>query len=144
MKLLAKKNTSKNENPEAVDTVEVATNQTAFGANEPIFEDATLPPSPEELVAAALKKPKKWWQQNTTWGLIGVGVFFLFLIGLAFLPAQQRQQLLHTAQPTPTPSAQTPEMQARLDEINQDLQNADPVKVDLPYPPITQNISLDK
>ncbi len=128
-----------------MDQPEELTNQTQFGEEEPFFESPTLPEAPVVKSDVAPPKPKKIWQQKS-FQLIGGGVIiFLFLLTalVASQPRQRIRQILqNTTQPSPLPQASA--FEVRVQKVKADLQNADPTKVDLPFPPIERNIFIDQ
>lgn len=126
------------------DTEEAASNQTRFGEEEPLFERSSLPPVPADEMAAAPKHIPLWRQKKVF--VVGAIFVVLFMIlSLISLSQPQRgiQQILQV-QTTPSPRPQQTALQTRLTEVKQDLNNADPSKLDLPYPPIDKTIEIDQ
>ncbi len=128
-----------------MDQPEELTNQTQFGEEEPVFENPTLPEAPVMKSDAVPPTSKKIWQQKS-FQLVGGGVIvFLFLLTtiIASQPRQRIRQILqNTTQASPLPQASA--FETRVQKVKADLQNADPTKVDLPFPPIERNIFIDQ
>ena|SRR5476651_537168 len=119
--------------------------QTQFSSEEPLLQDArhsfsgkVVEVPPEKL--AAQKKQKKLL-------LIvgGVLLFLLIILTLLAMASPRRKVLQVTASPSPSPviQANRTALQSRVDEVNTDLQNADPSKLDLSVPPVDMTLSLD-
>jgi len=119
-------------------------NQTEFSAEEPLYEKVRSPekpaePMPEEEVAVAPKDNKKKKI------LIASGIIFAsFLIIISVLMSGGGTTSESKLNPTPTPEAvdtRTP-MQARLEELQAELREADPNQQPLLFPSMDYNISL--
>ena len=124
------------------DPGDVLSNQTQFGEEEPLLEKTSIPVERRRDEVAA--PTKKFWQQKKFLIVAGLGVFVVLSALLMFAkpPQQARQLVTDTVEASPRPERS--DLQQRIDEVQKDLENADPIKVDLPYPPIETVIYIDK
>jgi hypothetical protein len=120
---------------------EVSSNQTQFSTEEPLFENASLPSSSQKI-APETSSPKK---PNPLFFLVVGLLFFIIVLLLIVLLLPQKNLPKLMVQPTPSPvsTAKQTELQQRVNEINTDLKNADPTKVDLLFPPVDMSLNLD-
>jgi hypothetical protein len=124
---------------QTLDTVEI--NQTLFSSQEPLFEKNSLPVDPSAVVAPAeRKKPPILF---LILGAVGV-VLLMAITGLALLPKPMRQQLLAQPSPTPVNQAELTDQQKRIQELESDLHSADPTQLDLPFPQVRMNLSIQE
>ncbi len=121
-------------------------NQTAFGEEEPLFQDGAAPASATMLPGAPTEGAVKSKLQNPVvfiGGAVAIVIFLLLFI-VAFLP-REMPQFMGEESPSPTVEAQAPsELDKRLQELENDLKANDPTKQDLPFPPIDMKLFLDK
>lgn len=133
------------EKPENDLPVEDFSNQTQFGEEEPLFENASLPTAPATLSEEVPpKKPQKIWQNKFfLGGAVCLALVLVFLTLMFAQPRRRIQQILQNGtKPSPRPTQTV--LQQRVDEVKQDLQNADPTQTDLPFPPINKSIFIDQ
>ena len=123
---------------------EEMTNQTLFGNQEPLLQSDRKNVTEVDDNSTVGSQPKK---KSSNFLILG-GVVAILLLGSLFLLAimtPKRQTVTVIVSPTPSPSAYPlpNQFQARVDELNQDLQNADPSQVNLTTPPVDLTLSLD-
>jgi len=117
--------------------------QTMF-STEVLFEKPTLPQAPVAVVVPTEKKKIPLWKQKKVLLLLGVGsVALLFIVLVAVAPKQKKLKKIVKNDVVVTQHPQQNALKARLDEVNIDLENADPSKMDLPFPPIEKNITIE-
>lgn len=112
-------------------------NQTQFTFEEPLFE------APPEVPTEPTAPQPPWYKRPRNLILGGGAVFLLLIVSLTMLsrPVVQQQLTDLTASPTPTPAARGPYDQ-RLQELQTELQAADPTRQDLPFPPVNMELQL--
>lgn len=122
----------------------VDTNQTHFAAQEPYLDTPTNPrtykPGDDD---EAPVKPVVWWKNRNT--LLGGAVAFLIflMVSLAVLFTSSGENPLVELEPSPSPTTQqSSEYQERLKILKDDLQKADPTQKELPFPPVSEEITL--
>lgn len=117
----------------------VLTNQTQFSYEEPYRETPTAHQSDDEVVKKPTSKLGKLLM------IVG-GIFAVLLMALVLLgrrPAVTQQSPFQ--QPvivTPAPQETNP-LADRVERLEKELQDADPVKQTLLFPPVELNIRLD-
>ncbi len=126
--------------------LDILTNQTLFSTEEPIFEEPPHfgVPQSDLLAIEDLKKP--FYLRPVFWieALLGAS---LMLIVFSLLFAQSRGQILKpraVKQPTQQQEQQSVGFLKRIDELNQNFQDADPTKSSLFFPPVDMTIALDE
>lgn len=124
--------------PSQTQDLDVLTNQTTFAEEHPLYEN-DQPPT-EVLPTAPMSKRKKM----IIGGVVGVVLLVIVLaIASALLPKRQVVQTQPTGlQYTPPPVVDSA-LRHRVRELGINLNDADPVKVDLPFPPVGMEITLD-
>jgi hypothetical protein len=74
----------------------------------------------------------------------GVGLFLLLVVVVAALMLRRAPRVVNNSDlKYSPPSAKTSELQQRVKELQADLDAADPAKVDLPFPPVDLELTLD-
>lgn len=119
-------------------TLEPTVDQTHFSSVEPLMEKMSLPINGKPVIVES--KPKKPWVK---WAAIG-GVIAMVLIILlsVFMPRRKPAIQEAKASPSPTPTVELSEKERRIQELKEDLQAADPSKMDLTFPPVQMDISV--
>jgi len=126
------------------DTTEELTNQTLFSNQEPLLQGGGSSSNPvEELTPEQIAAQKKKKKLFTLAGGFGIVLLILVIVLAALSPKRQLVKLQASPTPSPVTQANKTEMQARLDELNDDLTAADPSKLDLSIPPVDMNLTLD-
>lgn len=122
--------------------LETLTNQTTFAEEKTMFPD-TRPPVAAKPDPNAPTSPVK--DKRKMYAIVGsVGVLLLVLIVTAVLMSRRTPQVVdNTGIKYTPPTAKTSELQQRVKELQADLDAADPAKVDLPFPPVDLELSLD-
>lgn len=122
---------------------EYDTNQTQFSQDQPLFQNVSVPEMPQPKVeeTPATANPRKKLI------FIGIGVFvFLFLLLLLVIltrrPAEQARIIEASPSPSPVISADNP-LKARVDNLQAELDAADPADQMLVIPPVNMDIYLD-
>lgn len=119
--------------------------QTSFSAEEPLYENASLPQEPSvELPtdsATPLFKTKAF-----KIGAVVSAIFVLLLVILlgVMMNRGQQQQIV---EPSPTPSmipVSNDPIKLRINELSKNLLDSDPADDALPLPPIDLEISLEE
>ncbi len=118
----------------------ILTNQTQFSYEEPYRESSRVVAGEVETIGSKPKSKKKLFI------LAGVGVFLLFF-ALILLAAMRPKQIEVTQfQPpvyaTPVPVEVSPLLE-RVNRLKTELQDADPIKQSLVFPPVDMQIMLD-
>lgn len=112
-------------------------NQTHFAYEEPLFEQPPTVPSDEPV-----KPPVPWYKKKLVLvGIIG-GVLFLLLLLLILMQPRRQEPEDSKATPTPSPVANFGPLEARVIELQQELEAADPAKQDLPFPPVNMEMRI--
>lgn len=123
------------------DTVEIPSNQTHFAEEEPLFEESSLPVDPNAPIVPRKKK------SPLALILIGAGLIVIVILFLIVIMLLMPVQMLPTkAKPSPTPTVKkdVSALEQRINELDVDLKQADPSKLDLPFPPVNMELELDK
>lgn len=123
---------------------EYDTNQTQFSQDQPIFQDVVVPEMqkpPEETGETTKQSSKKKLL------IAGIaGFVLLFIVLLVFIvtrrPMEQTQILEASPSPSPVISADNP-LKQRVDNLQTELDAADPADQMLVFPPIDMDIFLD-
>lgn len=127
------------------DLNEELTNQTLFANEQPILQpEFSEPAAPVAELTSEMSKAEQQQKKLLIVGAAG-GSIFLVLLLLLVLMKPKMQRMVFTPSPTPAASAQPlpNQFQARVNELNTDLENADPIKVNLSAPPLDLSLSLD-
>jgi hypothetical protein len=122
------------------------TDQTQFISEEPLFEEPPVflsPQSAAEVTKAQGDQAKK--KKKTLFLAAGALIFFFVIFSLLIVLKKKTPMITDPVQvQAPEQSQQeTTAIQQRLDELQTDFDNSDPTKPDLPFPPISLDISLD-
>lgn len=116
--------------------------QTAFSNQAPLFEKNQKPVVAPESELVTPPPPKRKVLILVIGGLSGILVLFL---GIVFWLSQQssvpQDQRLASPSPSIAPVTDT-QFQARLNEVKNDLNMADPTRRDLAFPPVDMEIQL--
>jgi hypothetical protein len=123
------------------ETLEPLANQTQFVVEEAACEEPSLP----KLQASPLGVPSS--SPNKKLFLLGAVAGVLMLLTLVLLVMKPRRSTQQLSLPTPTPTVNlsaNPELKARIDELQADLQNADPAKNDFTFPLVDLRLQLEK
>ncbi len=130
---------------------DILSNQTAFSSEEPLLQsdqvqfNEVVDLDPEATAEAAKIKQAKQKRQKLY--LIGGGIggflILILLLAVALQPQKVVQQTILSPSPSPVSQVNRNQFQARLDELNTDLMNADPSKQNLAIPPVDLSITLD-
>lgn len=115
-------------------------NQTQFSFEEPIFEDPTIYQEEKPVVEEVPKKSRK-----KLYLIIGIGAFALLLILILFILIRMRggTQEDDPLRRDPVAPEDLGPLEQRIEESRQLLEDADPTKQDLSYPPINFSLRLD-
>lgn len=124
---------------------EYDTNQTQFAENQPLFQSVSVPEvATHHEDDAAQKKPS---QKKKIIFIVSIvfGLIFLLLFLVLLLPKKPAEVSQVVASPSPSPviSADNP-LRARVENLQTELDAADPQNQSLVFPPINMNIFLDK
>jgi hypothetical protein len=120
---------------------EAPLNQTAFSAEEPLYdsfgENTSVPQEPET--------PQEATKKLRTLGIVaGVVLFVLSLVILLFsLKSGPKDEVAVESSPTPVPQLKTGPTQQKLTELQRDFEAADPAAQDLFFPPVNMKLQLD-
>lgn len=128
------------------DTIESASDQTFFSNVEPLFEDGGVPVSGEfQSGETAPVDPEQQKRKKLLILVAVLGVILVFLILLLVLLPKKQKPRTETVSPTVQSTQVTKSaLQTRLDELKNDLQDADPAaQGDLALPPVNLSLSLD-
>lgn len=129
--------------PESV-PLEELTNQTQFASEEPLFQDVSSPLEETEEAQAHQQQLARE-RKRLTLIVSGVVAFLVLLIVTAavLMPKHMITKKVVVTSPSPTMTAQESQLQQQLDVVDTNLKNADPSKLDLPFPPVNLSLSLD-
>lgn len=121
-------------------------NQTHFAAQEPLLENAALPPQPEpEIDERTLTHDKH--RRRLLLGL-GVGVVIFIVSLIALVMSLPRRQTGPNASPSPTPvmnqTQAVNEFHQQVLDLKTELDAADPSRDFLPPPPVDIELRLEE
>ena len=117
--------------------------QTMF-STEVLFENPTLPKPPVVVTPPTEKKKTPVWKQKKVFiPVVILVILFLFVSLIALAPKQKKLKKVIKNDVLVIQHPQQNALKARIDEVNSDLQNADPSRMDLPFPPIEKNIAIE-
>jgi hypothetical protein len=125
--------------------LEELTNQTQFSSEEPLYEKVASPladtPAEQEHQAKLEKQRKR-----VMFMVISASVVLFFIVGALVLLVPKRMPIQRQARTTPSPKtqAQKTDLDLKLDQVELNLKNSDPSKIDLPFPPVDMGITLEK
>jgi hypothetical protein len=121
--------------------------QTQFAQEEPLFEktaEVVLPPAPAPTPTPSDVPPKK---SKMLLFVAGGLIFFIFIIGVILLAVFTRSKTPASdidEQETEEEQQMLGPFMQRLNELESQLQAADPSKEELPFPPIDMEIRLEE
>lgn len=120
----------------------IDTNQTRFALEEPLLDQPHSPRS-AQLTSESPLVPLPWWKNKKVLlgGAIAILVVFILMIGLLLTSGGENPMLLPDPSPSPTTERST-EYQQRLKTLQDDLKKADPTQKELPFPPVSADITL--
>lgn len=121
------------------DTKQYSLDQTAFSVEEPLYEGSHSPVKKSSKLTSPVKKPNRW----VFLALASTGMCIIVL-GIAMLTTRQDAPVTQ-ATPQPTVVPDTPELsrlEELLNEVEKDIENADPTDADLPFPPVETQIFI--
>jgi hypothetical protein len=124
-----------------MESTEELTNQTYFSEEEPLFEE---PPALYAPPSAAPLPPKK---KIPLFPIVLICLSVVLIVsGLAMMSVKQVLSKKPSTQTEKTPGSTQEEdaVRKRLAETESDLHNADPIKLELPFPPVERNLYLDQ
>jgi len=124
------------------DTIEELTNQTRFSSEEPLFENPPFITSSSTAPVEPVQKKKFSPLLLLGGGVIGLVVILLVAV-VVFSPKRQNTPVSVEPITQQAVENESTELTRRLSEVEADLKAADPVKVDLPFPPVSFSIYLD-
>ena len=115
--------------------------QTTFAADEPLWENVSLPPNPAAQLAEPLaRRSRKWWLG------LGLGlVVFIVSLGLWLVTRPGDDQNSRSESPvlaSPSIVVKNPTHQRILD-LQAQLKSADPSQELLPLPPVDYQLRLE-
>jgi|GEM_PF-1381471 len=126
------------------DSIEEQINQTLFSNQEPLLQSSKSSFVKKQSNLEEKKKEKSPQQKMI---LIAVGVLGIFIIIIFILvllkPRQSSIPVPVTPLASPVVQSDKTQFQQRLDELNTDLLQADPAKLDLSVPPVDMFLTLD-
>ncbi|CAN5281102.1 hypothetical protein BH10PAT2_BH10PAT2_4290 [soil metagenome] len=127
------------------DSTEELTNQTLFSNQEPLLQsgDSLASRVAEEKTPEQVAADKKKKKLAKIVGAVGAILFILTIVLLLLMPKKNIAQLKASPTPSPKSTIARTEFQARLDELSDDLDAADPSKLNLTVPPVDMNLTLD-
>lgn len=124
-------------------------NQTAFQEKAPIFEQPLMGTVAKE-VSQAQQADKKVPFYKTSKGMLLIfasALLIVILVLLSLLVSLKRtvQPIIEENQKNDgqTTSVEKTEFEQQLDDLKLNLQEADPLNQDIPYPPVDKNLTLD-
>lgn len=117
----------------------MAENQTQFNLEEPLYEDVRV------VEVAKTDVPKQsFFKTKKGVVFIAAGSFLLLMLLLILL--MPRRNANTAAEPTPQPAVVLPEktgFELRIDNLQQELERADPSDTVLPFPAVDMEIELE-
>lgn len=120
---------------------ELSVNQTQFSFEEPFFEDITVPVGPKhEVVEGPSKKSNK--KLMLIIGFVGFLILILGLVVIFSLSKGEQTEQLQEEELIEQKTTTNP-FQERITRAREELEDADPTKQDLSYPPIDMELRLD-
>lgn len=119
----------------------VDTNQTTFSWEEPLFEQTAAVSDP---VAATAVPRKPWYTKPLVLVIGGLSLLLVILLALVLIlrPAPP-QFVLPEPSASPFVSTVSDPLKLRIQQLKLELEEADPTKQDLPYPPIDPTLKLE-
>ncbi len=126
-------------------TPEIMENQTQFAEEQPLLEAEHIPTSatPSDI---SREKPKHSIKKIALFGSLAF-LFLILILAIAMRMTMRREGLRITelASPSPIAEKQVPsQLQQTLDLLHEDVEKADPSRNDLPFPPISFEIYIQK
>lgn len=115
----------------------VPTDQTKFANEEPLFESKEEIKTAESPIAKKRKKILKLASLLLLTAMIGLWM-------LASMRDADLPQIAEEDAAFQVPPDMSDEYQKRLQEISQDLNQADPATLLLPYPPISDTLTIEQ
>lgn len=115
-------------------------NQTLFNEERPLSQDIYIPP--EEIVVEA----KPTFIKTRKGKLLIAGVAVVGVLSILLLLLLPRNRVAPTVEPTPSPSSAPitgSAMQQRIDDLEAELQAADPADAILPFPAVDMELELE-
>ena len=121
---------------------DVITNQTDFSGSQPMRqrpEAITTPPPFSEND----QNQRPWYKTKKVFLAVIPGLLLLLILVVALIP--RKEQLPDSMEPTPTPAVEQTNdpMLLRTQRLQAELQEADPSKTDILFPPIDMELELD-
>lgn len=126
---------------------EYDTNQTQFAETQPLFQGVSTPTiekTPQESNSSSVQNTSKK-KKLVVIAAVGCGFLFLLLILLALVPKKPPELAQVEASPLPSPviSRDNP-LRARVENLQAELDAADPKNQLFVFPPVSMEIFLDK
>ncbi|NCS98062.1 MAG: hypothetical protein GW762_05735 [Candidatus Pacebacteria bacterium] len=123
---------------------EFDTNQTQFSADQPLFQDVTIP----EIAVKHEEETEVKPNPKKKFIVIGAGIFgFLFLLLILLVVTRKKPEAEEVLVALPSPSpviADNNPLRLRVENLKEELDAADPANQLLVFPPINMELYLDK
>ena len=119
------------------------TNQTQFAEEEALFQNVTTPEMPQAPVEEEPAKPDPKKKIMLIGGAV-FGVMFLLIIILAIVGRKPMVEQVIEPSPSPSPViAKDNPLRERVENLQDELGEADPTNQTLVFPPVDMSIQLD-
>lgn len=120
-------------------------NQTSFSQDQPLYEKELEVPVEEPSSSELNPSNKSWYKRRLIWAIAGAGLLFVVFL-LALLATDNGQSPI-----APTSPEEMAEMEQesgpfvnRINQLETELEAADPTKPQLIFPPVDMSLSLDE
>ncbi|MCA9369246.1 MAG: hypothetical protein H6773_01755 [Pseudomonadales bacterium] len=119
------------------------TNQTQFAEEEVLFQNVTTPQMPQVPVENEQAQPKKK-KKVLIIGASVFGVFLLLILVLMIVGRKPQVEQVLEASPSPSPTiVKDNPLRDRVENLQDELTEADPSNQTLVFPPVNMSIQLD-